>query len=68
MGLRDKVKGGLKKIVSQLSGEYSAAAPEVPTATYAKPGVANEDAKVVMARLNRPTPKPGSKASSEDEG
>ena len=53
MGLRDKVKSKVRSVVDRLSGEYSSAAPEEIT-PYARPGVPQEDAKVVMARLKRP--------------
>ncbi len=54
MGLRDNLKGKVKGLVNKLSGEHSDAAPEGPSGTYSKPGVPNEEAEVVMARLNRP--------------
>ena len=57
MGLRDQMKSRVKGLVNKLSGEHSDAAPEEPTATYTKPGVPNEEAEVVMARLNRPKKK-----------
>lgn len=57
MGLRDSLKGRVKGLVNKLSGEHSEVAPEQPTGTYSKPGKPNEDAEVVMARLNRPKQK-----------
>jgi hypothetical protein len=59
-GLRARIKNRLKTAINQLSGEHSAAAPPEPTASYARPGVPKEDARVVMARLQRPV------GSSED--
>ena len=49
MGLRTKLKG----MINKFSGEYSAPAPTELT-PYERPGVPNENAQVVMARLNRP--------------
>lgn len=57
MGLRDSLKSRVKGLVDKLSGEHSDVAPTEPTATYSKPGKPNEDAEVVMARLNRPKKK-----------
>lgn len=56
MGLRDKMKNRVKGMVNRLSGEHSDAAPD-EVSPYAVPGVANEEAEVVMAKLNRPPPK-----------
>ena len=53
MGLRDKLSKRVKAAMARLSGEHSDAAQEYAE-TYTKPGVPNEDAEVVMARLNRP--------------
>ncbi|MCB9743008.1 MAG: hypothetical protein H6741_02695 [Alphaproteobacteria bacterium] len=53
MGLRDRIKSKVKRVVDTLSGEYSSAAPE-EIKPYARPGVPNEDAEVVKARLKRP--------------
>lgn len=53
MGLRDRVKDRVKKIVGRFSGEYSAEAPE-EIKPYDRPGVPQEDAKIVRARLQRP--------------
>jgi hypothetical protein len=64
MGLRDKVLSRLKGVVQRFSGDYSAEAPETIVA-YEKPGVPNDDAQVVMARLNRPPPPKGAKAKKE---
>jgi hypothetical protein len=59
MGLRDKLLQRVKKATSRFSGEYSAPAPEEQE-PYERPGVPNEDAEVVMARLNRPKGRPKS--------
>lgn len=53
MGLRSRLKKHVGRILDQFSGEHSDAAPEERT-PYARPGVPNDDAEVVMARLNRP--------------
>ena len=52
MSLRQKIKNKLSKLLDQLSGEHSDAAPEerIP---YSK-GKPDENVNVVMARLNRP--------------
>jgi len=50
MGLRDRIKSAMNK----LSGEHSDAAPTEYSEKYTKPGKPNEEAEVVMARLNRP--------------
>jgi hypothetical protein len=54
MGLRDRLSRGIQKVRDRLSGEYSAAAPDeiIP---MDRPGVANENAKVIRAKLKRPT-------------
>lgn len=49
MGLRDKVK----RVINKFSGEYSQPAP-TELKPYERPGVPDENAQVVMARLNRP--------------
>lgn len=55
MGLRDKIKNRLRDAVNRLSGEYSAVAPDPETVKpYERPGVPQEDAKVLRARLKRP--------------
>ena len=51
--LRAKLKRKMKAAIDKLSGEHSSAAPEQQQ-TYSRPGRPNEDAEVVMARLNRP--------------
>lgn len=61
MGLRSR----LKKIVREFSGEYSSAAPE-QTTPYDRPGVPNDGADVVMARLNRPGANKGTKSGPDD--
>lgn len=53
MGLRDKLKDRVSKVMNRFSGEYSAPAPTT-LEPYERPGVPDENAKVVMARLNRP--------------
>lgn len=53
MGLRDKVKKGVGRLKNKLSGEHSAIAPD-EIKPYERPGVPDEDAKVLMARLKRP--------------
>ena len=55
MGLRDRLKKKVRSAVDRLSGEHSAAAPDPDRVEgYARPGERNDDAEVVMARLNRP--------------
>jgi hypothetical protein len=63
MGLRDRIGRRVRKVVDRFSGEFSAPAPEELT-PYERPGVPTDQAEVVMARLNRPTPG----GSKEDEG
>ena len=53
MGLRDRLLSKVKKAAAQFSGEYSEPAP-AERQPYDRPGVPDEDAEVVMARLNRP--------------
>ena len=53
MGIRDKLLRRVKKATSRFSGEYSETALEEQE-PYERPGVPNDDAEVVMARLNRP--------------
>ncbi len=52
MGLADKLKGRVKHVINRFSGEYSEPAPteRIP---YER-GTPDENAEVVMARLNRP--------------
>lgn len=52
MGLADKVKGRVKQVINRFSGEYSEPAPteRIP---YSR-GTPDENAEVVMAKLNRP--------------
>jgi len=52
MGLRDQIKQRVKKIVNQFSGEHSEAAPE--QIIHYEKGTKDENAEVVMARINRP--------------
>ena len=53
LNLRGRLKRHLKSTIDRLSGEHSDAAPEVRK-DYARPGQPNDDAEVVIARLNRP--------------
>jgi hypothetical protein len=53
MGIRDRLIKRVKGVVNKFSGEFSDPAPE-KIEPYARPGVADENAEVVMARLNRP--------------
>jgi hypothetical protein len=53
MGLRSRLKKQVGRILDQFSGEHSDAAPETRT-PYSRPGVPDDGAEVVMARLNRP--------------
>ena len=53
MGLRSRIKRRLSNLLERFSGEHSAEAP-TQTTPYQRPGVPDEDAEVVMARLNRP--------------
>jgi hypothetical protein len=53
MGILSKTKHKLRGALSKLSGEHSAAAPAVRQ-DYVRPGVANDEAEVVMANLRRP--------------
>ena len=52
-GLRERLKRRVKSTLDKLSGEHSDAAPEARE-DYSRPGQPNEEAEVVMARLNRP--------------
>lgn len=58
MGLRESLLKRARKVVNKFSGEYSAPAPE-ELKPYERPGRPADDADVVMARLNRPTPGKG---------
>ncbi len=60
MDLRGRLKRRVQATLDRLSGEHSAAAP-TDRASYNKPGRPNDDAEVVMARLNRP-----GKAATDD--
>ncbi len=53
MGKRKSIIGRIKRIAKQFSGEYSTHAPD-GVEPYKRPGTPNDDAEVVMARLNRP--------------
>ena len=52
MGLRTTIKNKLKSFFDRLSGEHSSAAPK-ETIPYSR-ATPDENAKVVMAKLNRP--------------
>jgi hypothetical protein len=52
MGLRDKIKGKIKKALDNFSGEHSSEAPQDRT-PYER-GEEDENVEVVMAKLNRP--------------
>ncbi|HCH62122.1 MAG: hypothetical protein CL927_20000 [Deltaproteobacteria bacterium] len=52
-GLRERLKRRVKSTLDKLSGEHSDAAPDARE-DYSRPGQPNEEAEVVMARLNRP--------------
>jgi hypothetical protein len=53
LDLRGRLKRRVKSALDRLSGEHSEAAPEARQ-DYSRPGRPNDDAEVVMARLNRP--------------
>jgi hypothetical protein len=53
MGLRDRLLNKAKKVADRFSGEFSDPAPQTRE-PYSRPGVADENAEVVMAKLNRP--------------
>lgn len=59
MGLRDKFIRRAKKVVDRFSGEHSDPAPK-EREPYARPGVRDDEAEVVMAKLNRPKGRKGS--------
>lgn len=63
MGLRDRLTRRVRQVFDRFSGEYSEPAPEQLT-PYERPGAPQEDAAVVMARLNRP---PSAKGDSCDD-
>jgi len=58
MGIRDRLRSRVRKVVNRFSGEYSAPAPETMQ-PYERPGQPVEEAEVVMARLNRPLKRGG---------
>ncbi len=66
MGLKDRISNRVRKVVDRFSGEYSAPAPEA-LEPYQRPGVPDDDAEVVMARLNRPVPGGRKKKGADDE-
>ena len=57
MGIRERLIKKAKKVADRFSGEFSDPAPE-ETEPYAVPGVPDDNAEVVMARLKRPRGKP----------
>lgn len=61
MGLRSR----LKRLIKEFSGEYSSAAPE-ETTPYSRPGVPNDGAEVVMARLTRANSLAADKKNKKD--
>jgi hypothetical protein len=65
MGFRNRILGRAKRIADRFSGEFSDPAPE-ETQPYDRPGTPNENAEVVMAKLNRPKPAPRSTPKKED--
>jgi hypothetical protein len=66
MGLKSRLKKHVGRILDQFSGEHPEAAPEDRT-PYSRPGVPNDGAEVVMARLNRPKSLSASKKSDDKE-
>lgn len=56
MGLRQKLKNKLKTVLDRLSGEHSSVAPK-ETIPYSRVNP-DENAEVVMAKLNRPKASP----------
>ena len=54
MGIRERLLKKAKKVADRFSGEFSDPAPE-EREPYARPGVPDEDAEVVMARIKRPS-------------
>jgi hypothetical protein len=65
MGLRNRILGRAKRIADRFSGEFSDPAPE-ETQPYERPGIPNENAEVVMAKLNRPKRAPRPTPKKED--
>lgn len=55
MSFRNRILGRAKRIADRFSGEFSDPAPE-ESQPYDRPGIPNENAEVVMAKLNRPKP------------
>ena len=53
MGIRNRLIRRVKKVADRFSGEFSDPAPDT-VEPYEVPGVPDEDAEVVMAKLNRP--------------
>ena len=66
MGLRSRLKKQVGRILDQFSGEHSDAAPDERT-PCSRPGVPNDGAEVVMARLNRPKSLSAGKDKSTDK-
>lgn len=56
MGLRDRIKGKLSRVVDRFSGESSAAAPE-EIKPFERNLPPDESVEVVKAKLERPKPK-----------
>jgi hypothetical protein len=57
MGLRDKLKTSVKKVLNKFSGDYSAAETELgstPIPDVSLPASEGGDVKVTRARLKRP--------------
>ena len=67
MSLKDRLKNKIKKLIDSVSGEYSSVPPPEPI-PYER-GTADENAEVVMAKLNRPkgTEKHDDGSSSEPD-
>jgi len=58
MGLRDKLKKRVRRVVNQFSGEYSEPAPEAEEIQpFDRDLPPDPDAKVLMANLRRPKAK-----------
>jgi hypothetical protein len=60
MGLRDKLKNAVQGAINKMSGEYSAVAPD-EIKPMERPGVADPNAQIKWARLNRPKESAGGK-------
>ena len=53
MGIRERLLKKARKVADRFSGEFSDPAPD-EREPYARPGVPDENAEVVMAQLKRP--------------